>query len=251
MIDDVTDTAFLNGALTIRQPRQGYRAGIDPVLLAASVQAKSGQSVLELGCGVGTALLCLAHRVQRLQLTGVEVQSDYAELARHNAAMNGFEADIRTCDLRGLPDDLRNQTFNHVIANPPFFDPNCGSASPDAGRNMGRAGDTPLEEWCRIAAKRCAPKGVFSMIMAADRLPNVLTYMDPLFGGLEVKPVASRDGRAAKLVLVRGIKGSLAGFTLHNPLILHEGQAHRQDGESYRPEISQIFRAGTAFSFLD
>ncbi|MBL4768768.1 MAG: methyltransferase, partial [Rhodobacteraceae bacterium] len=45
------------------QPRKGYRAGIDPMLLAASVPAHAGQSVLELGCGAGAAILCLATRV--------------------------------------------------------------------------------------------------------------------------------------------------------------------------------------------
>jgi len=251
LIADVTDTAFLNGALTIRQPRHGYRAGIDPVLLAASLKAKSGQSVLELGCGVGTALFCLGHRVSGLKLSGIEVQPEYAELARHNAKVNGMSVDIRTCDLRDLPDDLRNQTFDHIIANPPFFEAQHGSASPNAGRNIGRSGDTPLSDWCRIAAKRCAPKGQFSMIMSADRLPNVLSFFAEGFGGIEVKPIAAREGRVAKLVMVRGVKGSLAKFTLHNPLILHEGLTHRKDGESYRPEISQIFRAGAAFSFDD
>ena len=57
---DTTNDGFLGGQLTIRQPRNGYRAATDPVFLAASVPAQHGQSVLELGCGVGVASLCLA-----------------------------------------------------------------------------------------------------------------------------------------------------------------------------------------------
>jgi hypothetical protein len=60
---DLTHDAFLGGMLRLWQPRSGYRAGVDPVLLAASVPAVAGQRVLELGCGVGTAILCLAARV--------------------------------------------------------------------------------------------------------------------------------------------------------------------------------------------
>ena len=56
---ETTDNAFLGGRVQLLQPRRGYRAGVDPVLLAAAVAARPGEAVLELGCGVGTALLCL------------------------------------------------------------------------------------------------------------------------------------------------------------------------------------------------
>ena len=49
MMDDVTVDDFLSGAIKVAQPKSGYRAGIDPILLAASIPAKSGQTVLELG----------------------------------------------------------------------------------------------------------------------------------------------------------------------------------------------------------
>ncbi|MEO0916318.1 MAG: methyltransferase, partial [Pseudomonadota bacterium] len=58
-----TDNAFLGGRLQVLQPAVGYRAGADPVLLAAAVDAGPGHSVLDVGCGVGTALLCLGTRV--------------------------------------------------------------------------------------------------------------------------------------------------------------------------------------------
>ena len=45
----LTRDGFLGGALQIWQPIKGYRAAMDPVFLAASVPAKAGQSVLELG----------------------------------------------------------------------------------------------------------------------------------------------------------------------------------------------------------
>ncbi|KAB2877432.1 MAG: methyltransferase, partial [Albidovulum sp.] len=45
--DEITADAFLGGRLTIAQPRAGYRAAADPVLLAAAVPARAGQAVLE------------------------------------------------------------------------------------------------------------------------------------------------------------------------------------------------------------
>ena len=72
-LDALTEDEFLGGQLRLLQPRHGYRAGMDAVLLAASVPAEPGQAVLDLGCGVGTAGLCLARRVEGLRITGVEL----------------------------------------------------------------------------------------------------------------------------------------------------------------------------------
>ena len=67
----LTRDAMLGGKVQIWQPREGYRAGTDPVLLAASVEARAGQSVLELGCGGGAALCCLGARVPGVRLAGL------------------------------------------------------------------------------------------------------------------------------------------------------------------------------------
>ena len=128
--------AFLGGRLRLWQPLQGYRAAIDPVLLAAFVPARPGQRVLELGCGGGTAVLCLARRVPGLELHGVEIQPDYAELARRNAAENGLALRVHVGDVLDLPAGLR-LGFDQVLANPPFH---AAAAPParDAGRDATR-----------------------------------------------------------------------------------------------------------------
>ena len=95
MMDTTTDD-FLGGQLQIKQPLNGYRAGVDPILLAASVHAEVGQTVLELGCGVGVASLALGRRVSGVSITGIEIQPDYADLARENARTNGIDMTVVT-----------------------------------------------------------------------------------------------------------------------------------------------------------
>ena len=129
---EVTRDVFLGGALSIVQPRTGYRAATDPILLAAAVAALPGQSVLELGCGVGVALLALGRRVPGLDLVGVERMAGYAELAQRNAAANGIAAQITCADLVALPAQLR-RAFDHVLINPPYYPPTAPAAA-DPGR---------------------------------------------------------------------------------------------------------------------
>ena len=145
--------AFLCGRLHLWQPVAGYRAATDAVLLAAACPAAPGQSVLDLGCGVGAASLCLAARVPDLHLAGLEVQAEYADLARRNAAENGFAMQVETGDLAAMPRALRRD-FDHVIANPPYY-PKGGTPSPDAGRATAlQVGDAALGDWVRAAARR-------------------------------------------------------------------------------------------------
>lgn len=246
---ETTDNAFLGGRLQILQPRRGYRAGIDPVLLAAAIPARAGQSVLELGCGVGTALLCLGARVQGLRLTGVERQGDYARLAQENARRNGMEMTVAEADLDDLPAALKSVSYDHVIANPPFFRRGASHASADAAREAGRGESLPLARWVEVAAKRLRAGGHASFIQRAERLPELLASCGGRLGSLEVLPLCPREGRAARLVLLRGRKAGGAAFCLHAPVVLHRGARHERDGDDYCPLISDVLRNGAALPF--
>lgn len=241
---ETTPDAFLGGKVQLLQPRKGYRAGLDPVLLAACVPAQAGDAVLELGCGVGAALFCLAARVPGLTLTGVEVQPDYADLARRNADLNGTRAEIVTADLRTLPAHLRNTSFHHVLANPPYYDRTQGSAAPDAGRDMALAGETPLADWIETAARRLRPKGWLTLIQRADRLAEILGDVAARLGSVTVLPIAGRAGRDATLVIVQARKDGRSPLRLLAPLILHDGPDHLRDGEDYTPMVQSILRDG-------
>ncbi len=240
--------AFLGGLVHIWQPRRGYRAGIDPVLLAASVPAVAGQSVLELGCGVGVASLCLSARVPELQLHGVEIQGEYAALARRNWLENTAPFTVTEADLRALPDVLRMQSFDHVIMNPPYFDRADGTGSDDPGRDIALGGDTALADWLEVSARRLGPKGVLTMIQRIDRLPEVLAGLQGRLGSQIVLPLAARDGVAAELFILQARKSGRAPFRFAPQLMLHNGIEQTRDGEKYSPIVTEILRNGAALS---
>ena len=241
--DQLTYDAFLGGRVHAWQPRAGYRAATDPVLLAAATEATPGQSVLELGCGAGVALLCLATRVPGLSLAGVERQEDYADLARRNL---GAQAGIETADLADLPASMRQQTYHHVIANPPYYPLGGGTAASDPGREAALRTETPLETWVDVAARRLAPRGWLTMIQLAERLPEIMAALHPRLGSIALRPISGRDGRPAGRVLIRARKGGRSPFVLLPPLVMHEGLSHTDDGDSYAPRASAILRDGAA-----
>jgi tRNA1(Val) A37 N6-methylase TrmN6 len=245
---DLTCDAFLGGRLRLWQPRKGYRAGIDPVLLAACVPAHAGQTVLELGCGAGAASLCLAVRVPGLRLTGVELQPVYADLARRNGLDNGIDLTVVDGDLSCLPAQLRQRQFDHVIANPPYFRTGAHSPAADPGRCIALGErETPLADWIDVAARRLSPKGHLHMIQRTDRLPDMLAACSGRLGSIEVLPLAARAARAPELVILRARKGGRAGFRLHAPVVLHSGDRHDLDRDSHAPEIQSVLRDAAAF----
>lgn len=242
--DALTQDAFLGGLVRAFQPRDGYRAATDPVFLAAAVPARAGDSVLELGCGVGVASLCLHARVPGLVLTGLEVQGAYAALAARNAALNAAPFSVVQADLTALPPDLRARSFDHVIANPPYYAAH-GPAAQDAGRDRALRENTPLALWLDVALRRVRDGGYVTLIHLADRLPDLLAGLIPR-ACVIVLPLAARARHPARRVIVQARKGGRAPFVLLPPLVIHQGDHHPGDGEYFTEPVRQIMRGAGA-----
>ncbi len=241
---DLSRDAFLCGKLHLWQPIRGYRAATDPVLLAACVDARPGQRVLDLGCGAGAASLCLAARVPGLLQAGLELQTDYAELARRNAVANGAALEVVEGDVAAMPPALRRE-FDHVIANPPYYAAG-GTPSPDAGRATALQVGTPISAWVASGLRRLAPGGCLTLIISSDLLPAVLT----LAPQATVLPLVARAGRPASRVIVQARKLGRSPFRLLAPFVIHAGATHDGDRESYTPEAEAVLRGGAGLSAL-
>ncbi len=243
---DLTDDGFLGGRLRILQPRVGYRAATDPVLLAAAVPAKPGQRALELGCGAGVASLCLLSRVPGLSVTGIERQAAYADLARQNAARNSLDLMVIEGDLARMPKPMLAQSFDHVLANPPYFRASDGTMATDPGREAAFREETLLADWTDAALRRLKPGGWLTMIHLTDRLGDILATLSGRAGSVTILPVAPRVGRPASRVILRARKGGKAPLTLLAPFILHDGPDHLRDGDDFSPAARAVLRQGAA-----
>lgn len=246
---DLSCDKFLDGRLRLWQPRAGYRAGTDAVFLAAAVKAEPGQSVLDVGCGVGAVSLCIAARIAGVTLTGLERNREMAGLARRNAAENGCDLAVVESDMRDMSAALDERQFDHVVTNPPFFDTATHTPPQDTARAQARHGsEVSMRDWIELCGRRVRPKGVLAAIAKASSLPDMLRGMDRGFGGVVVVPIAGRAGRPAGRVLVLGRKGSRAAFELRPPLIVHAGTGHAGDRDDYSDVAKAVLRQGSALS---
>ena len=149
----MTEEIFvLNKQVRLLQPERGFRTSLDSVMVAAACPAQEGDSILDLGCGVGGASFCLAYRVHNLLITGIDIQSQYIDIAQQNIMLN---SDTNRCefnvnDIRTFRFQSMDQRVDHVLCNPPFLEAGTYTPSPDSGRAtaLGHKGqDVTLNDW--------------------------------------------------------------------------------------------------------
>jgi tRNA1(Val) A37 N6-methylase TrmN6 len=237
----LTEDAFLGGQVRLRQPVDGYRAAIDPVLLAASVDAGPGQRVLEVGAGHGAAAICLARRVADCTVTGIEIQPDLVRLANDNARLNGLSSSVQVMvgDLvRPLP-RIAGGGFDHVMANPPYLDAPRADMSPEAARAAANVeGEADLAEWIGFMLRMVRSKGTITLIHRADRLGDLLSLLQGQAGEVVVFPLWPKQGLPAKRVIIRARKA------IRSPLSMSAGLVMHTDDDGYTPAADEILRGG-------
>tara|TARA_R110002124_G_scaffold264408_1_gene431027 strand:- start:576 stop:1334 length:759 start_codon:yes stop_codon:yes gene_type:complete len=246
--EDLSDDAFLGGLVRLWQPLHGYRASTDPVLLAACCGARPGETLLDLGCGIGTAALCLGRRVPGVVLFGVEILPDYADLARRNALRSGIKMQVATGSVLEMPRALRVD-FDHVITNPPYFRP-TGTPADDPSRDRALREDVSLTVWIAAAKRRLRPGGWLTLVLRADRLDDAIRALGPGMGSIRILPLSPRPGRDAGRVILRARKTGRAALRLLAPFILHSGDQHPGDRNNHSPEAEAVFRQGKGLNHL-
>lgn len=237
----VTADRLLGGRVKYMQPREGLRATIDPVLLAAAVPARPGERLLEGGTGAGAALLCLAARVPGIFGVGIDRDSGLLELARTNACANGWpDLVFAAADLAASP---VGGSFDHAFANPPYHAPD-GTPSPSRPREAAKRSNLELlSVWVRALSAPLRHRGTLTLILPGRLLEAVLVAMrDGMVPAEWVFPVWPKPGRPAGLMLVRGRKHGRTPLVLAPGLVLHD------DTGAFRPEAEAILRGGGGLS---
>ena len=242
----VTEDRVLGGKVVLRQPKTGYRAGLDAALLAAACAARDGARVIEAGCGVGGALLAAAARRPAASFVGLERDAATAAIARDNVALNGMatRVEIKDGDVAAGFRALGLAPFDAALANPPFFDDPATLRGPIPERRGAYIADGGLEDWTGFLLKSVVEGGTITLIHRADRLGDILALLAPKAGSFRIRPVQPFADAPAKRVLVRAIKAGKAPLVLLPALVLHE-----RGGGRHAAAVEAILRGDAALGW--
>lgn len=208
---DATCDEFLGGRTKVFQPKQGFRAGTDSILLAAALDKGMTGSALEVGSGAGGALFPAAARLPQMAFTGLERDPVMVELAERGVAENKTQDRIAIVegDAGAMHGDWQNR-FDLAFSNPPFFETGA-IQTPGPGKSTAYLESLPLKDWINAMLFALRPKGTFVMVHRAADLARILSVLERQSGEIAVLPVHSYPGEAAKRVLVRARKGLRSG----------------------------------------
>ncbi len=174
---------------------------MDAVLLSGFASVKEGEKAIDLGTGTGIIPLLLSAKTDGDHFTGLEIQSDMAEMASRSVEMN---------DLLTNPDSAKAIARHEVKCT--------------------------LDDIVRETASLLVPHGRCYFVHRPFRLVDLFTSMRNY--GVEPKrmrlvyPYADRE---PNMVLVEGARGGNPRLTVEKPLVVY-----KSDG-SYTDEIVNIY----------
>ena len=243
---------FLGGKFEVLQPEKGrHRSGLDAVLLAAAVPSDSKGVLVDLGSGVGVAGLAAISRIQELTATLVDCDPIMCALARESLKLpmnfqlaervTVIEADVTAKGRERQKAGLMGNSANHVVMNPPFYDCDRVSSSPESQRSQAHIlAKGGIEPWIRTASDILIGNGTLTVIFQAGGMSELLDAMKGRFGSIIIVPVVPRVGMAATRLIVQGIRGSRTPTEVRRGIVLHE-----QSGGNFLPEALAVQRDGS------
>lgn len=226
----------MGGQVRLIQNQKGYRAGMDAVLLAAAIPAKAGERALDIGAAGGVVSLCLARRVPRLRITGIEIQPGLVALGRASIALNRAEdrVALEQGSILDAPPAFPAASFDHVFANPPFFESGHGPVPPAPTKGRAYVGaEATIADWVTFAIAMAKPRGTITFLFRADRIHDLIGHLHPRAGEKICFPVWPRKDKAATRIIIQARKGMHGATAIAPGLVLHgKGERYTRAAEA-------------------
>lgn len=234
--DDETIENLQFKDLKLIQKKNGFRFGMDAVLLADFTLVRKGDMVLDLGTGTGIIPVLLAAKTDASAITAIEILPEMARLASRNAEMNRLDnIGVECIDLREY---RTGPKFDVVTANPPYMNVGGGLVNPQDSKAVSRHEvKCTLEDVVRTASQSLKHLGRFNMVHRPQRLTDIICTMRK--HDLEPKQlrfVHPSSDREPSMILIRGLKSGRPMLKVMPPLFV------RNYGE-YTDELREIYNS--------
>lgn len=227
----------VNEKITLIQKKDGLTFGTDAFLLASFIKPLSKGVAVELGTGTGIISLLLAARERFAMIKALEIQADFAEMAKRNVSLNEMDEKIEIlhADVTKTTAATIGGEADVVFSNPPYMKTDSGKRNQSDYKYIARhevCGD--INDFCAAAFRMLKHGGKFYAVWRPDRLTDLIVAMRQ--NRLEPKIVTlvhAHTDSAPSMMLVSATKGGASGMTLTPPLILY------RDGSTEMSEQAQ------------
>ncbi len=229
----------LQNGLFIIQKKDGFKFGVDAVLLADFAKTAKSVNTLDLCTGTGIVPLLLTEKTDTLNIFGLEIQKDIAEMAARSIEYNNLDdrVHITEGDLKNAADIYGKGRFDKITCNPPYMKCGAGLQNDADTKSVSRHEIMcTLDDVLRVSRELLISKGRFFMVHRASRLADILCTMRKY--GIEPKRlrlIHPSPEKAPNLVLVEGMKDGGEELKILPPLYVYGS-----DG-NYSDEINMIY----------
>ncbi|MDR3593310.1 tRNA1(Val) (adenine(37)-N6)-methyltransferase [Clostridium sp.] len=238
MEDETIDDLQLEG-LKLIQKKDGFKFGIDAVLLSDFAYIKRNHEVIDLCTGTGIIPFLIYGKYKPQHVCGLEIQEDMVHMAKRSVKLNTLEGSISFYneDLKNIDYLKQLKKFDVVTVNPPYKLNNSGIINPNDKLAIARH-----EILCNledvIYASRILLKdnGRLFMIHRPERLADIFTLMRKYkIEPKRVKMIHPKVGKAPNIVLVEGQRDGGSYLKWEPPLYVYD------DNGKYTKEIDSIY----------
>ena len=232
------DDLQCNGLCLIQDPDK-FCFGIDAVLLSNFVKVKKNGHVVDLCTGSGIVPILLSAKTGAKKITGIEIQSDIADMARRSVSYNKLDEkiDIINDDISNALKYINNCSVDSVCVNPPYMKDTTAIKNPDLPMAIARHELlTDLETVINIASKLLKESGKFFMVHRPSRLSEIFASMrQNRIEPKRLRFIHPYIESKANLVLIEGAKGSGVWMDVEPPLVVYK------DKNVYTDEVLKIY----------
>lgn len=239
-MEKFTAESLLSGKLKLLQPENGYRYTIDPLILCHHVQPAPGDRILDIGCGCGIMPLLIGYRTPDTFITGIEIQTALASIAKKNIDDNQMDHQIHIVnkDISDLSAKNTEGRFDRIISNPPYKKADTGRLNPDPQKAVARHElKLTIQTLFAKAEELLRPKGTIMVIFPAERLFDICQATQPTSIRPEwIRFIHASPQKNAIRVIVSAVKNIKSSCRVRPPLYLYD--SHGNPTKEYRTVIN-------------